>query len=137
MRFSFTILASVLAMATSAVAVVPDPLLPKKYNGQNVTLDYEGELVGDNTKFGLGALRSDETLPTNAFDFERWEGPNTLGFDDQDILPAVFLLNYPFFTENYTYTVQLFEFYTTNGTIKRPYIRQETFVWVSRPGGVL
>lgn len=81
-----------------------------------------------------------------------WEGPILLNFDDFDVIPATYVLQYPFFQNGSSYSecfwfywlqysnsnrftaVQLFQYNTNTLEVVEPHIHNATFIWVNQPG---
>ncbi|KAJ6472829.1 hypothetical protein DFH09DRAFT_1293881 [Mycena vulgaris] len=103
------------------------------HNGQNITFDYEGEVLPEPNLFGLGLLRTGAAIPAKVTS-DTWEGPITLNIFDQDVIPATFVLQYPFFENGSSYTAQLFQYDTTTLEVAVPNVRSATFIWVNKPG---
>ncbi|KAJ7071507.1 hypothetical protein C8F01DRAFT_437776 [Mycena amicta] len=89
---------------TSAHALQSRDDLAVLHNGQNITWDYSDAILTDDNLFGMGLLRSNAALPATVV-AEGWEGPVILNIDDQDVIPATYVLQYPFFQNGSTYTL--------------------------------
>ncbi|KAJ7676903.1 hypothetical protein DFH06DRAFT_1122190 [Mycena polygramma] len=64
----------------------------------------------------------------------RWEGPVVLNLDDMDVIPATYVLQYPFFQNGSSYTAQIFQYDTTTLEVVVPNVHNTTFIWVNQPG---
>ncbi|KAJ7123700.1 hypothetical protein C8R44DRAFT_875866 [Mycena epipterygia] len=102
-------------------------------NGQNVTFEYSDSIVTGNNLFGMGLLRTGAAVPEKVTS-DGWEGPVVLNIDDQDVIPATYVLQYPFFQNGSSYTAQLFQYDTTTLEVVLPNIHSTTFVWINQPG---
>ncbi|KAJ7462744.1 hypothetical protein B0H11DRAFT_2241252 [Mycena galericulata] len=103
------------------------------YNGQNITWDYSDSILPESNLFGMGLLRTGAAIPEKVTTFG-WEGPVVLNIDDQDVIPATYVLQYPFFENGSSYTAQLFQYDTTTLDIAVPNVHNTTFIWVNQPG---
>ncbi|KAJ7646264.1 hypothetical protein DFH06DRAFT_576150 [Mycena polygramma] len=103
------------------------------HNGQNITFDYSYVFVPASNLFGMGLLRTGAAIPPTVVTFG-WEGPVILNLDDEDEIPATYVLQYPFYQNGSSYTAQLFEYDTKTLEVVVPNVRNETFIWVNQPG---
>ncbi|KAF7306614.1 hypothetical protein MIND_00452800 [Mycena indigotica] len=121
-----------LAIASPSAVHARDAL-PVLHNGQNITWDYKDVFLDETSRFGMGLLRSNAALPPTVV-ADGWEGPVVLNILDQDVIPATYVLQYPFFQNGSTYTAQLFEYNANTLAVTVPQVRSTTFVWVNQPG---
>ncbi|KAJ7770812.1 hypothetical protein DFH07DRAFT_255615 [Mycena maculata] len=103
------------------------------YNGQNITWDYSDSILPVSNLFGMGLLRTGAAIPAMVTTFG-WEGPVILNIDDQDVIPATYVLQYPFFQNGSSYTAQIFQYDTTTLEVVVPNVHNTTFIWVNQPG---
>ncbi|KAJ7123687.1 hypothetical protein C8R44DRAFT_784203 [Mycena epipterygia] len=102
-------------------------------NGQNVTFEYSDSIVTGNNLFGMGLLRTGAAVPEKVTS-AGWEGPVVLNIDDEDVIPATYVLQFPFFQNGSSYTAQLFQYDTTTLEVVLPNVHSTTFIWVNQPG---
>ncbi|KAJ7139680.1 hypothetical protein C8R44DRAFT_309751 [Mycena epipterygia] len=121
-----------LASVVSAGAIQAREI-PVLFNGQNITWDYSSSFVTENNLFGMGLLRTGAALPQKVTS-DGWEGPVILNIDDQDVIPATYVLQYPFFENGSSYTAQIFQYDTRTLDVVLPDVNSTTFIWVNRPG---
>ncbi|KAJ7630566.1 hypothetical protein FB45DRAFT_1027775 [Roridomyces roridus] len=103
------------------------------HNGQNITWDYSDSIVPASSLFGMGCLRTGAAIPDTVIS-DGWEGPVILHLFDQDVIPATYTLQYPFFQNGSSYTAQIFQYDTTTLQVVLPNVHNTTFTWVNRPG---
>ncbi|KAJ7672483.1 hypothetical protein DFH06DRAFT_1176398 [Mycena polygramma] len=122
---------AVSAMASAGVIQAREDLV--LHNGQNITFDYSDSIVPASNLFGLGLLRTGADIPEKVTS-DGWEGPVVLNIDDMDVIPATYVLQYPFFQNGSSYTAQIFQYDTTTLEVVVPNVHNATFIWVNQPG---
>ncbi|KAJ7138239.1 hypothetical protein C8R44DRAFT_728402 [Mycena epipterygia] len=131
MMFTFAAFLALASVVSASAIQARETLV--LYNGQNITFDYSDSIVTGDNLFGMGLLRTGAAVPEKVTTFG-WEGPVILNIDDQDVIPATYVLQYPFFENGSSYTVQLFQYDTQTLNVVEPDVKSTTFIWVNQPG---
>ncbi|KAJ7609801.1 hypothetical protein FB45DRAFT_943007 [Roridomyces roridus] len=116
-----------LALSTLASASAE---LPHLHNGQSIAFDYTDSMLNGDTWFGMGVLPTGAPAPESIVE-AGWAGPVVINIDNEDGIPATFLLSYPSFAPGLSYTVHLFQYDIQTLKIVIPDVHNKTFIWVN------
>ncbi|KAE9400043.1 hypothetical protein BT96DRAFT_938938 [Gymnopus androsaceus JB14] len=141
----FASAASILFSAATHVSATATPVLtardslPTLYNGQNISFEYSDIIVSGSNLFGIGCQPYGEATPSNLFAADEfgaseWDATTVLGIYDYDLVNATYVLQFPFFDPGTAYTVSMFEYDITTGAVVRANLKNQSFIWVNRPG---
>ncbi|KAJ7615975.1 hypothetical protein FB45DRAFT_1008182 [Roridomyces roridus] len=114
------------AFTVSALAATSVPHL---HNGQTIAFDYTDSMLNGDTWFGMGVLPTGIPAPDSIVQ-AGWSGPVVINIDNEDKVPATFLLSYPSFVPGLSYTVHLFQYDIETLKIVIPDVHNQTFIWV-------
>ncbi|KAJ7123671.1 hypothetical protein C8R44DRAFT_980943 [Mycena epipterygia] len=106
---------------------------PSLFNGQNVTFEYSDSIASGSNLFGMGLLPTGIEIPEKVTD-DGWVGPVILNIDNEDGIPATYVLQYAFFVNGLSYTARLFQYNTQTFEVVQPNVHNATFIWVNQPG---
>ncbi|KAF9069492.1 hypothetical protein BDP27DRAFT_1325444 [Rhodocollybia butyracea] len=145
MRFNTAIFASTTLFVSAAhVRAAGTPVLtardslPTLFNGQNISFEYSDIIVSGSNLFGIGCQPLGRATPSNILATDggasAWDATTVLGIYDYDLINATYVLQFPFFEAGATYTVSMFEYELSTGNVVRANLKNQSFVWVNRPG---
>ncbi|KAF9078806.1 hypothetical protein BDP27DRAFT_1356587 [Rhodocollybia butyracea] len=131
MKFNTAIFASALLVSVAQAGAAGTPTftardsLPTLFNGSNL--------------FGIGCQPLGQPTPSNLLAIDEvgasaWDATTVLGIYDYDLVNATYVLQFPFFEAGATYTVSMFEYELSTGNVVRANLKNQSFVWVNRPG---
>ncbi|KAJ6567532.1 hypothetical protein B0H10DRAFT_1965313 [Mycena sp. CBHHK59/15] len=100
-KLSITAVLVALSMTSASTIQACNTLL--LHNRQNIMFDYWDSIAPEANLFGMGLLHMGAVVPETVSS-DGWEGPVVLNILDQDVIPAMYLLQYPFFENGSSYS---------------------------------